>query len=421
MKKGISVCVVGAGSSYTPVLIEGILAQSPEKLPITSIQFTDIDTKRLGLMTGLSERMIKQSGRNIALKSDVNLEKMLEGSDFVITQIRVGGMDARHLDESIPLKYGIIGQETTGPGGMFKALRTIPYMIEIANKVQRIVPDAFILNYTNPSGIITESVTNYTKAKFIGLCSGIPGMIKDIKEEFKEKYPDLKAYSVGLNHLGFIYKIISNGKDVINEIIDEQCRKDKTNSLDIKLSRIFRAIPISYLNYYYHHDHYFKKLKSSELTRAQTIKLLEQEVFKDAADINISHKPEVLKKRGGGGYAFVTFSCMSAIYNNTGEELVMSTQNKGCVEGIDDNSVVEIACKLTSKGAKPIKVGEIPIAFRGLIQAVKTYETLTVEAAVKKSKAIALQALVSHPLVGDLDIAEPLLEEMLKAHKLEYK
>ncbi|MCG2661740.1 MAG: 6-phospho-beta-glucosidase, partial [Kiritimatiellae bacterium] len=186
MDKKISICVVGAGSSYTPELIEGILDNAHDQLPITSICLQDINKERMQVMAGLAERMIRYAKRDITVKYSACLEDMLEGVDYVISQIRVGGMEARFLDESIPLKYGIIGQETTGPGGMFNALRTIPRMIDIANKVESVAPDAYILNYTNPSGIITEAVTKHTKARIIGLCAGIP----EIQENIKAKLSD---------------------------------------------------------------------------------------------------------------------------------------------------------------------------------------------------------------------------------------
>ncbi|MHC4591682.1 MAG: family 4 glycosyl hydrolase, partial [Planctomycetota bacterium] len=162
MSNGITLCVVGAGSSYTPELIEGIVAQDREALPVDAICMTDIDAERLRVMVGLSERMVRRAGRDIRIASGTRLDEMLSGADYVITQIRVGGMAARHLDESIPLQYGIVGQETTGPGGMFKALRTIPAMLEIARAVEAVAPQAYVLNYTNPSGIITEAVSKHS-------------------------------------------------------------------------------------------------------------------------------------------------------------------------------------------------------------------------------------------------------------------
>ena len=180
----ITITLVGAGSNYTPELIEGILGQDAARLPVGEIRLYDIDRRRLDIMAGLSRRMITHVGRSVALTAHTDIDAALRGVDFVITQLRVGGLTARYLDETIPVKYGIIGQETTGPGGMFKALRTIPAMVEIARAVQRCAPQAWILNYTNPSGIITEAVQRHSGARIVGLCSSIPLMSATITTYF---------------------------------------------------------------------------------------------------------------------------------------------------------------------------------------------------------------------------------------------
>jgi 6-phospho-beta-glucosidase len=415
MKDSLRLCIVGAGSSYTPELIEGILAHAHDDLPVDQLNLSDIDARRLNIMAGLAERTFRQSGRKILVRSDTRLEPMLERADFVIAQIRVGGMEARHLDESIPLKYGILGQETTGPGGMCKALRTIPVILEIARAVARIAPDAFILNYTNPSGILTEAVTQYTPARFIGLCSGIPGMQKRLGEELRSSYPDLKSYSVGLNHLGFLYRFTSNGRDVTREAIRRLC---EARPNEARLIETLGAVPMSYLNYYFHRAKTVKKQAEGE-TRAQVVTRLQEEILRQAGDPSFVGKPDALRKRGGGGYSSITFDVLRAILRDTGEELVMSVPNRGTVDGIPADASVEVSCRVGKEGPQPIRVGPIPASFRGLVQAVKAYESLTVEAAMQRSRRLALQALLSHPLVGDMDIAEPLLSELISAHKLD--
>jgi 6-phospho-beta-glucosidase len=426
-ERNLTLCIVGAGSSYTPELIDGLMGLSPERLSVGRINLADLDRRRLGIMAGLSRRMISAAGRKIVVSDDTSLERMLEGADFVITQIRVGGMKARHLDESIPLKYGIIGQETTGPGGMFKALRTIPPMLEIARAVCRVCPEAFMLNYTNPSGIITEAVTKHTGARFMGLCSGIPGMQRRIREQLGDAYPDLHIYCVGLNHLGFAHRIVSDGRDVTSEVIDRLYAADDralTDNAQAAMGRLVRtlgAIPISYVNYYYRRRERVLHAQQAPETRAQVIMGIEEQVLAEAADETTHAKPQALRKRGGGGYSNVTFSAMDAIHNDTGAEVACSVPNRGTVQQIDDDAAVEVVCKVGRDGPVPIPVGPIPLAFRGLVLAVKTYESLTVEAAVKRSRALALRALLNHPLVGDLDVAEPLLDEMLQAHGLQFE
>ena len=439
MNKTISICIVGAGSSYTPELIEGILQQSIDVLPITMINMMDTDVRRLEIMAALSRRMIKKSGRPVIVHHDIRLERMLAGVDFVITQVRVGGMAARYLDESIPVKYGLLGQETTGAGGMFKALRTIPKMIDIANAVARIAPQAFILNYTNPSGMITEAVSRFTDAKIIGLCSGIPGIQNALRAQFEKDYPDFRSRCVGLNHLGFIHQFFSGNTNITDSIIDALAAIDKLHLNDeaakaraqiiIQVKEpsiigIIRAVPIGYLDYFFARNHKLEAARAavnSVTCRSQQVMEIERKILAEAADPAVDYKPAALAQRGGGGYSMVTFTAMKAIWNNTGEELATSVRNNGAVEGIDNTAIVEVVCSINGKGATPLPVGPIPPAFRGLIQAVKAYESLTVEAAVTKNRRIALQAMLNHPLMGDLDICTPMLDEMAAAHHLELK
>jgi len=428
MRSFIKICIVGAGSSYTPELIEGILEQDSIELPIKCINLHDIDNRRLKIMADLSKRMIAKKNSDIEVNSSTKLEEMVKDCDFIVTQIRVGGMDARYFDESIPLKYGIIGQETTGPGGMFKAVRTILPMLEIAKTVERYAPEAFILNYTNPSGIITEAVTKHTKAKIIGLCSIIPMLQEKLSLYLGDKYKDLKSYCVGLNHLGIIHKIISNGSDVTKKAVEYLYNEKKLGSVMyvdedrefIEISKMMNGALNPYLRYFFLRGRELEKEISSDKTRAQIIMEIEKDIFIEAEDPKTDKKPLALEKRGGKGYSDVTFSVMSAIYNNTGAEIVSIVKNNGTVEGIDDDASVEIVCRMDKNGATPLPVGKIPLQIRGIIQSVKAYESLTVEAVIKKDKNILKEALINHPLGGDMDIIEPLIDEMIKALKIDF-
>jgi 6-phospho-beta-glucosidase len=426
MNRKLTISIVGAGSSYTPELVEGILARATGPLPVGEVRMTDIDSERLSTMANLATRMVRRSGQEIAIKSSLDLPPMIDGVDFVITQIRTGGMHARYLDESIPLKYGMIGQETTGPGGMFKALRTIPRMIEIAHAVERYAPAAFILNYTNPSGVITEAVSKYSKARIIGLCAGIPAIQAKLKQRLKPLYPDLKTYCVGLNHLSFVHRMISEGRDVTREAIDYLAAQDTRDSIDnadmaeMKIAKLIGAIPIAYTQYFFFRGDKLAQAMQAAETRAQQVMKIEKEVLAEAARPETDGKPEALKRRGGEGYAEITFACMTAIVHNSGEELVANVPSRGCVDGIEPDAVAELVCRIDCNGAAPLPVGPIPLAVRGIVQAIKAYESLTVEAAVKRDGRLAIQALLNHPLAGDLRICEPLVDEMLRAHELDF-
>ncbi|HOF88178.1 MAG TPA: 6-phospho-beta-glucosidase [Armatimonadota bacterium] len=422
MRDGITLAIIGAGSSYTPELIQGVIERSPHALPVAAIQLIDRDARRLDIMAGLTERMAAAAGVPVRVLRETAPDALSAQTDFIVTQIRVGGMAARHLDETIPLKYGIIGQETTGPGGLCKALRTIPAMLEIARAVEQRCPHAFILNYTNPSGVITEAVRKYSGARIIGLCAGIPSLQAELAAALAETYPDLRTYCVGLNHLGFVHRFRSGGREVTADAIARFFERelDEGQQLQARIARLVGAVPIGYLNYYVYRKLSVEKALAAARTRAQTVETVEAEILAEAAKPDTVGKPAALAARGGGGYADITFAVLRAILHDTGAELAANVPSAGSVDGIEDDAVAEVVCRVDRTGATPLPVGPIPLAFRGLVQAVKAYETLTVEAAVHRSARLARQALLNHPLVGDLDIIEPLLEEMLAAHGLDF-
>jgi 6-phospho-beta-glucosidase len=257
-------------------------------------------------------------------------------------------------------------------------------------------------------------------------------MQSHLSEKFGKDYPGFKSYSVGLNHLGFIYKMTSKGKDVTREVLDrlyaeEQKKKKKggrngARMGDAAMARMLGAIPIGYLYYFLYRNEVVKneQAKGHE-TRAQQVMKIEKAVLEQAADPACCGKPDALVKRGGGGYSDVTFGFLKAIHHDRNAELVCSVQNRGSVTGMDDDAGVELSCLVNKKGATPLPVGKIPMAYRGIVQAVKAYETLTVEAAVKKSRNLAIQAMLNHPLGGDVSQVEPMVDEMLKAHGLRFK
>lgn len=419
----ISLCIVGAGGSYTPEIVEGVLAR--RDLGIAELSLIDSNPDRLAVMAGLTRRMVKASGQKISVRESADLATAAKGADFVVTQIRVGGMAARQIDETIPLRYGVIGQETTGPGGMFKALRTIPVMIQVAQVIAEVAPKAVILNYTNPSGVVTEAVLNHTSARLVGLCSSIPLMQARLRNMLAPQFGEVEIASVGLNHLGFIHAITAKGADVTSAAIAWLAQTySGDNALfasALKIAPLLGAIPVEkYGDLYFHRRAELAELQAAARTRAQAVMAIEAEVLAEAADPAVHAKPPALIRRGGEGYSGVTFDTLDAILNDRGATIVMSTLNRGAVAGLPDDVAVETLCRVDAQGATALPVGEIPLAYRGLVQAVKTHETLTVQAAVTRSRDIALQALLAHPLVGDLDVAAPMLDELLNAHGLNF-
>lgn len=422
----LRVAVVGAGGSYTPELVSGIAARDPDRLPIGALRLVDVNGDRLEVMAGLTRRMLEATERRIEVTATTDLSTALRDVDFVVTQIRVGGMAARHLDESIPLRYGVIGQETTGPGGMFKALRTIPVMIEVAEEVVRQSPQAMILNYTNPSGVITQAVLNHTSARLVGLCSSIPGLQKMVADLLGKRFGAVETRCVGLNHLGFVHEVRAGGEDVtaaaIEEVADQLSEVSPGMQRWCELARVLGAFPVpGYSEYYFRRAGSLARQQAATQTRAEQIMEIESELFAQAADESTASVPEALARRGGQGYSAITFAVMEAMVTGVRTDLAMSVLNRGTVHGLPDDASVEVVCRVDASGAEALPVGELPLAFGGLVQAVKAHETLTIEAAVTRGRDLALRALLAHPLVGDLDVAEPMLDELLEAHRLDFR
>jgi 6-phospho-beta-glucosidase len=409
----LKIAVVGAGSSYTPELVER-LALMNARLPVRELAFVDIWPDRMETVAGFCRRFLTHLGCNIRITTHTDRKGALEGSQFVITQVRVGGNKQRVLDEKIPLHYGIIGQETTGPGGMFKALRTIPVMLDIAHDVEAVCPDAWIINYANPTGINAEAVQRYTQANFVGLCSGgyFP---RDAAVKALGVQPEQVTYDYfGLNHLNFGYNIRISGRLLTSAEFD---RLAEHSSVDPGLIRLLGLFPSPYLQYFFHRSKKVKEARGKRTTRGEDVLALEEQIFSAYADPAQDTKPAALAKRGGGGYSEIALGVIDAIYNDTREVIIVNTAQQGVFLNLPADAVLELPCLVSAAGIRPLTQTEAPRTVWGLITAVKNYERLVVEAAVSGDRSIALAALVAHPLVGDYDIAQKLLDEMLQANR----
>ena len=406
--------LIGAGSSYTPELIDGLIAHF-DRLPFSEVRLQDIDADRLSTLTGLTERMLARSGLPVKVSSTTDRRSALEGADFVNCLIRVGGMAARILDERIPLNHGLIGQETTGPGGMMKALRTIPVMLDLAADIAEVCPRAWLINYTNPSGIIAQALGTYGRARFVGLCSGPEGWSAAILRAMGVNPARATVDWMGLNHLGFATRVWVDGEDATGRAI-EAVAGDW--ALDGDLIRTLGVIPAGYLQYYYRHDELVAAARRPDYrTRGEQVSEIERALLHAYADPALDEKPALLRERGGGGYAEVAFAAMIAIATNSGSRQIIQVPNQGALDDLPAHASVEVPCLVDQTGPHPLRMGAIPLPVRGLVQAVKAYETLTVEAAVQQSKQIALQALLAHPLAPDWKVARALLDELLAANQ----
>ena len=427
--KRLKIATIGGGSSYTPELIEGFIDRRDE-LPVGEIWLVDIlaGQEKLEIIGNLARRMVQNAKCDIEIKTTLDRRLALEDADFVTTQFRVGGLDARIRDERIPLKYGCIGQETTGPGGFAKALRTIPVILELCRDIEELCPDAWLINFTNPSGIITETILNHSAIKAIGLCNCPITMQSDIAEKFGYSAHDVYCDFVGLNHLLWAQKVSARGKDITQKALArahediETMKNIPALSMSAEFYQSLGLIPIDYLKYYYFTQEMFEEcLQSSrhEGVRGEVVKKVEEELFALYRDPELKIKPPQLAERGGAHYSDTACNLINSIYNDRRDIQVVNTKNGGTNLDLPQDVVIERNCIIGKNGAEPIALGHMPLKIRGLVQIVKTYEQLTIEAGVYGDHNAALQALTLHPLVPSAATASAMLDELV-ATNLEF-
>lgn len=427
--KRLKVAVIGGGSSYTPELIEGFIRRY-EELPVQELVLVDIKegNDKLQIIGELAKRMIQKAGVPIQLSTTLNRREAIRDADFVLTQIRVGMLEARSMDEKIPLKYGCIGQETTGAGGFAKALRTIPVILDICREIEELSPHAFLINFTNPAGIITEAVLKHSKVKTIGLCN-LPIHTQMQTAKLMEVSPEqVQIEMVGINHLNWTTQIMIEGIDRTKEVI---ALHDKAEGLAVKnipdhkwgdgFLASLQMLPCSYLKYYYLKDRMLKD-QLEELpdkgTRADAVRKVEEELFQLYGDPSLDHKPEQLEQRGGAYYSEAAVDLIASVYNNTQDIQIVNVRNGGILSFLPDDAAIEVPCVISAAGAKPIQLTkQLPLAAQGLLQVVKAYEQLTVQAGVTGDYDSAWQALTIHPLVGTSALAKSIVDDILNKNK----
>lgn len=428
MKNGIKIVTIGGGSSYTPELVEGFIKRHKE-LPVKELWLVDIEEgkHKLEIVGNLAKRMVKKAGVDLEVHLTLDRREALKDADFVTTQLRVGLLDARIKDERIPLSHGVIGQETNGAGGLFKALRTVPVVLDIIKDIEELCPNAWLVNFTNPTGVISEAVFKYTNfRRYIGLCNvpiGVKNGMADILEVEKDR---VEMDLAGLNHMVYALNVRLDGKDITKEAIEKFVTSSLTmqNIKDIPLNadfvRALGVIPCPYHKYYYKH----KEMLEEELegfkdgkTRGETVKALEDDLFELYKDENLAVKPPQLEKRGGAYYSDAACNLINSIYNDKKDIQVVNTLNNGAIRDFREDSAAEMSCVITKEGPKPLSVGYLPVAVSGLVTEIKAFEILAAKAAVEGDYNAALQALCINPLIPSDDLAKTILDEMMEAHK----
>lgn len=431
MSKKIKVVTIGGGSSYTPELVEGFIKRYDE-FPISELWLVDIEEgkHKLEIVGEMAQRMVKAAGIDCKVYLTLDRRDALKDADFVTTQLRVGLLDARILDERIPLSHGLIGQETNGAGGIFKALRTIPVILEIVEDMKELCPKAWLINFTNPSGMVTEAVLRYGNwNKVVGLCNIPVNAVYEEAAILDEKPSDLFFQFAGINHLHWHTVVDKNGIDRTDELIKKMYGSGETNSIvsNIKDNRLIfeqvenlHMVPCPYHNYYYYTD----KMLAGELedfknngTRAEKVKKIEAELYELYKDPDLNYKPKQLEERGGARYSEAACETITSIYNDKRTTMTVSTRNNGTIKDLPDDCAVEVTCTLTGKGPVPYNFGSFKPQERGLLQLMKAMEELTIEAAVTGDRGTLLQAFMMNPLITSGDVAKQVMEELLEAHK----
>ena len=429
MRKPVKIVTIGGGSSYTPELMEGFIKRYNE-LPIKEIWLVDIaeGKEKLDIVSKLSQRMWDASGYDVKVYATLDRKLALKDADFVTTQFRVGLLEARIKDERIPLLHGMLGQETNGAGGIFKAFRTIPVMKSIVDDMKELCPNAWLINFTNPSGIITEAVIKHFGFKrCIGLCNVPTTAMNEEYKVIQKQREQLNYFFFGLNHFHWHTVFDNEGNDLTSEIITHINEEEGGTPVNIYQSPFpldllytMHLVPCGYHRYYY----VAKDMLQHSLdefhekgTRAEQVKQVEDELFALYRQETLHEKPAQLAMRGGAYYSDAACECINAIYNDKKITMVVSCENKGAICDLDANSVVEVSSIIGANGAQPIACGKLRSAQKGQLQLMKSMEECVIDAALQGDYGLALEAFQLNPLIENGEEARLVLDELFVAHE----
>jgi 6-phospho-beta-glucosidase len=411
---GVKVVVIGGGSTYTPELIDG-LARRTERLPIDELVLEDIDPERLSVVGGLAGRMLKRFGWGGRLVLTGDRAAGLEGADFVLVQLRIGGQAARLVDETLPLRFGTIGQETTGAGGFAKALRTIPVVLELAEETRRLAADgAWIIDFTNPVGMITQALLDEGH-RAIGLCNVAITLQRHLGARLGVAPDQAEVEQVGLNHLSWVRALRVDGVDRLPELLASQADSIATEmDLPVDSLRRLGAVPSYYLRYYYAFADVLRRQREGH-TRAEEVAEIERQLLELYGDPTLDQKPALLADRGGAFYSEAAAQLLASLHDGRGDVQVVDVRNDGSVPGLPEDAVVEVPAVIDRDGAHPLPQAPLIDEMDDLVRQVKAYERLTIRAARSGNRADALAALSANPLVAPYADPQSLLDALLHA------
>jgi 6-phospho-beta-glucosidase len=406
----MKLAVVGAGSTYTPELVSGL-----SRLSVDALSLHDVDAERLEVVGGLARRMLDRQGWGGSLELGSDLDAAVDGADFVLIQIRVGGQEARLRDETVPLRCGCIGQETTGAGGFAKAMRTVPVVLEIAERVrERAAPGAWIVDFTNPVGIVTRALLD-AGHRAVGLCNVAIGFQRRFAGLLGVEPERVLVDQVGLNHLTWVRAVRLDGNDVLPDLLAEH-GDELAAEIDLprRVLDELGAIPSYYLHYFYAHDEVLAEQRDG-VPRAATVAEIERELLEMYRDPSLAEKPALLDQRGGAYYSEAAVGLVGSIASGDGAPHVVDMRNGTTLAGLAPDDVVEVPARVGAQGPEPLPQEPLAPELLGLVQHVAAYERLTVEAATTRDPVVARKALLAHPLIGQVAMVDELAETLLEA------
>ena len=413
---GVKVAIVGAGSTYTPELVEGFIRRA-DRFPVDELALLDVDPSRLEVVGGLARRMLDRAGFGGRMVLTDDRDEAIDGAAFVIVQLRVGGQAARLLDETIPPRFGCIGQETTGAGGFAKALRTVPVVLELAELASRRgAPGCWFVDFTNPTGLVTQALLD-RDVRAVGLCNVAIGFERRFAERFGVEPERVELEHVGLNHLSWVRAVKVDGVDRLPELIQTDLEGLSADAeIPPELMRALEAVPSYYLRYYYRTREMLER-QAAGTTRAEEVMRIERDLLELYRDPGLAEKPPLLERRGGAFYSEAAAQLVASLASGTGDAQVVNVRNTGAIPNLADDDVVEVAARIDAEGAHPIPVAPLDQDMLALVQHAKAYERLTIEAAVTGDRSLALRALLANPLGPDADAATGLLDAILDASR----
>lgn len=409
------VTVVGGGSTYTPELVDGI-ARLRDSLAVEELVLVDPAAERMELVAGVARRILARQGHPARVVATSDLEAGVADAEVVLIQLRVGGQTARIGDETWPLDCGCLGQETTGAGGLAKAMRTVPVVLDIAETVRRkAAPGAWIIDFTNPVGIVTRALLDEGH-RAVGLCNVAIGLQRYFAQLLKVPPSRVQLDHVGLNHLTWERAVVVDGVDRLPELLEQhgEAVADRLGLPRDVLTRL-GSVPSYYLRYFYRHDVVVQEQKNAP-SRGERVAEVERELMEMYADETLDEKPALLSERGGAFYSEAAIDLMASLVHDRGDVQAVNVRNEGTFAFLPPEAVIEVPGRVTVKGATPIDLAPVEPLYAGLIAHVSAYEELALEAAIKGGRDRVFRALLAHPLVGQSDLADQLTDRLLEAN-----